>query len=150
VSASARHASRPEVFYIVARRAPVAPVAPVAPLRAAWTRTIVLRREHPDVIIRDERGLERGAVVFGPEHVDAARDAIARTRRAELVKVRLWLPGGFRFLALRGEREGLYLRAYDPRGVCEGPPPVALSADELEQLDAALARLATLAAPENA
>ena len=134
-------ARRPEVFYVVRR----SPVAPVAPLRAAWTRAIVLRRERRDVIVRDERGLERGAVVFGPEHVDAARDAIARTRRGELVRVRLWLAGGFRFLALRGEREGLYLRAYDPRGVCEGPPPVALSASELLELDAALARLARIA-----
>lgn len=133
---------RPEVFYVV-RRSPMAPVAP-APVRTGWTRAIVLRRERPDVMIRDDRGV---AVVFGPEHVDGARDAIARSRRGELARVRLWLPGGFRFVVLRGEREGLYLRAYDPRGV--GPPPVALSADELERLDDALARLATLSAPEN-
>lgn len=132
-------ARRPEVFYIARR----SPVAPVAPLRGG--RAIVLRRERPDVIIRDERGLESGAIVFGPEHVEAARDAIARTRRGELVKVRLWLPGGFRSLVLRGERDGLYLRTYGPRGVCEGPPPVALSADELVRLDAALARLARIA-----
>lgn len=141
MSASRR---RPEVFY-VARRSPVAP-APVRVYDAA--RAIVLRRERPDVIVR-AGGLAGGAIVLGPSHVDAARDAIARTRRGELVRVRLWLPGGFRFLVLRGEREGLYLRAYDPRGACEGPPPVALTAAELEQLDAALARLATLSAPEN-
>lgn len=121
----------------------MAPVAP-APVRAGLQRAIVLRPERPDVIVR-AGGLAGGAVVLGPSHVDAARDAIARTRRGELVRGRLWLAGGFRFLVFRGEREGLYLRTYDPRGVCEGPPPVALSADELERLDDALARLARLA-----
>lgn len=90
-AAAARRAPRrPEVFYVV-RRSPVAPVAP-APLRAGLQRAIVLRPERPDVIVR-AGGLAGGAVVLGPSHVDAARAAIARTRRGELVRVRLWLAG---------------------------------------------------------